>query len=397
MDWKPATKLDGKIEIPSTYIYLRYYDAINVLFRVENALRMFVYIILKSNHFEHWQSLNIASDEGKDLTILAATSQRRTQDEVYGYLGFPATCPLLYLTSGELIRLIIAETNWKYFRPYFTASKEIVKTKLDEIGNVRNSLAHFRPLREEDVGLVKQNALHVLQKVEGCLKEVLECEDVVPTNLDEPWYKGLSVIGSDLCRLSFSQSHDANWIKLHLSYACRVIQATKLARSRVYKLTTVRTPAILNLWPVIRNAVIFVNEKLPYFKIVKDEDQSFSKTITLTFAKKALADKHEEIAGAITSLLEKLNEETELVKNDHLARGRLVYAISVSAHLKSVNSDQTLSWGLDVRGLRERDDSTDAPEYLGSLDSMQTEDFITDSRRFAWMPVDVSDYDSIPF
>jgi len=357
---------------------------------------MFVYIILKANYGEHWRSLKISSDEGKDVTIAAATSQRRSQDEVYGYLGFPATCPLLYLTSGELIRLIIDETNWKHFKPYFSASKEIVKTKLDEIGNVRNALAHFRPLRAEDVSLVKQNAMHVLPKVEQCLQEVLKCEDAVPTNLDEPWYKSLSVIGSDLCALRFSQSHDATWVKIHLRYACRTIQVEKVASFlRNYRITTVRTAAILDLQPVIRNAVIFVNESIPFFRIVKDEDPKFSKTITLTFAKKTLAEKHTEIRIAIVTLLEKLNQETELVKNDHLARGELIYAISASAR-QTTSENKPGQWSIDVPALREREDLTDAPEYFGSLESMSVPDFITDSPRFAWMPVDVADY-GIPF
>jgi hypothetical protein len=167
--------------------------------------------------------------------------------------------------------------------------------------------------------------------------------------------------------------------------------------TRSYKLTTVKTPAVLDLWPVIRNAVIFINENLPYFRISGDEDPSFSKTITLTFAKKALTEKHAEIATAIRSFLEKLNEETELVKNDHLARGHLVYATSTSAYLKAEDGDKHHSWALDVRSLREREELTDAPEYLGSLESMYMLDFITDSPRFAWMPVDVADSPDIPF
>jgi hypothetical protein len=146
---------------------------------------------------------------------------------------------------------------------------------------------------------------------------------------------------------------------------------------------------------VIRNAVIFVNESIPFFRIVKDEDPKFSKTITLTFAKKTLAEKHTEIRIAIVTLLEKLNQETELVKNDHLARGELIYAISASAR-QTTSENKPGQWSIDVPALREREDLTDAPEYFGSLESMSVPDFITDSPRFAWMPVDVADY-GIPF
>lgn len=396
MNWKPATAEGDKVTVPPTWIHLPYYDALNVLFRVENSLRMFVYIILKAHHAEHWKSLSIASDEGKAVTIAAATAQRRSQDEAYGYVGFPATCPLLYLTSGELIRLIIDESNWKHFRPYFIASREIVKTKLDEIGNVRNALAHFRPMRPEDVSLLKQNAMHVLRRVEGCLQQVLTCSDTVPTNIDEAWYRTLVGLGSESCQLSFRQSSDGKWVQVRISYRCKVLHSKAVGNWRSYRVTTLKTTEFLEFASSIRNAVIFLTERVPHISMPDDDiPPPFVKAMAFTFSRTAIMMKADEIAAGIKGMLEKIEQKTELVGNDHLARGRLVYATPASAVLNKEHSKGY--WQFDVRNLRLQEDMTDAPEYLGSLDSMVMEDFITDTPRFAWMPVDVSQYDGVPF
>ena len=86
--------------------------------------------------------------------------------------------------------------------------KKLVKTKLDEISNVRNALAHFRPLKKEDVELVKQNGNHILNSVEKGLLNIFKINDVVPTNTEEKWYKSLSNIENEYCNLTFYQSSD---------------------------------------------------------------------------------------------------------------------------------------------------------------------------------------------
>jgi hypothetical protein len=102
----------------------------------------------------------------------------------------------MYLNSGELIQIICSETYWSLFKPFFRGKKEIIKNKLDEIGSVRNALAHFRPLKHDDVELIKQNVKHAFLGIEQCLEEMTQTHRVVPTNTEEQWYKNLITLGS---------------------------------------------------------------------------------------------------------------------------------------------------------------------------------------------------------
>ncbi len=75
----------------------------------------------------------------------------------------------MYLNGGELTRLITSDAYWEIFHKHFKGKKELIRTKLDEIGTIRNSLAHFRPLRSDDVELIKQNIRHVFIGIEEYL------------------------------------------------------------------------------------------------------------------------------------------------------------------------------------------------------------------------------------
>ncbi|MDQ6799260.1 MAG: hypothetical protein M3041_00320 [Acidobacteriota bacterium] len=55
MKWTDAEVLnDDVVKIPPNWLFLHYYEALTILFRVENALRMFVYTVLKDEHKGKW-------------------------------------------------------------------------------------------------------------------------------------------------------------------------------------------------------------------------------------------------------------------------------------------------------------------------------------------------------
>ena len=224
MDWSQPTKgQKGAITIPPDWLFIHYYEALNILFRVENALRVFVYSVLKNEHFEKWITLSISSDEEQQSTISAIAKRRQTQAGDFGYLCFPIACPIMHLTSGELIRLMLSDGEWPKFKPFFLGSKEIIRTKLDEIGCIRNSLAHFRPLKSDDVEVLKQNARHVLSRIEEKLDQMMTCPNTTPTNTAEPWYAELRTLGTDVCQLGFKQSQDSEWITIVMTYKPAII------------------------------------------------------------------------------------------------------------------------------------------------------------------------------
>lgn len=65
------------------------------------------------------------------------------------------------LSFGEHIQLIITEHNWEKFEPYF-APKELFKKLMDQVGSIRNQLAHFR-------GKIESIQLNVLVKARDWL------------------------------------------------------------------------------------------------------------------------------------------------------------------------------------------------------------------------------------
>lgn len=84
MDWQQAKHLENAIQIPDRWLHLHYYEALNILFRFENALRVFVYVILKRELLESWDTAAIAGGG----TIRSETKKRLTQARDHGYLGY---------------------------------------------------------------------------------------------------------------------------------------------------------------------------------------------------------------------------------------------------------------------------------------------------------------------
>jgi hypothetical protein len=80
MDWKSATsKTEGSVSIPKRWLHLHYYEALNILFRMENALRVFVYVVLKNNFHEKWTETVMQTAEGEQSTIESTAAKREAQ------------------------------------------------------------------------------------------------------------------------------------------------------------------------------------------------------------------------------------------------------------------------------------------------------------------------------
>jgi Swt1-like HEPN len=246
MDWKSATiKDDGTISIPERWLHLHYYEALNILFRMENALRVFVYVVLKNKFREKWAETTLQTIDDENSTIAATAAKRMAQAKGYGYLGYEISSPLMYLNSGELTRIMTSDSYWNLFKPYFRGKKEIIKTKLDEIGTVRNSLAHFRPLKYDDIELIKQNVKHAFGGIEQSLAEMMQADRVVPTNTTAEWYKNLSTLGSSLCNVRLFQDKSDRWIRIVIEYACVLLHSSGSGDYRTFRVTNLVSPEII--------------------------------------------------------------------------------------------------------------------------------------------------------
>ena len=390
MKWKPVVQKDDATVIPKSWIHIYYYEALNALFRVENSLRVFVYVVLKNQFFDKWGDINITSDDSESGTIKSIANKRISQARDFGYLGYIINCPVMYLTSGELIRLITDENYWKYFKPYFPASKQVIKHKLDEISVIRNSLAHFRPMKTGDVELIKQNANHALTGVEDCIDQLSSCYNVVPTNTQDQWYLALSTLGTDLCTLQLRQSNDEQWVTLELTYKAQILSTAKYAPTFYsYTILNLVSPSILANYGNLTKYVTCLIESSAFPHKRKPETPNFSKGISILFSRNVLKDNHAEIKPDIESLLRTITEETDLILNDNLARGELVSVARVSAILKAGKDSSW--WDFDTGGTLCPVTQADSPEYWGN--TLILFSMLTSADKYPWMPVEVSEFD----
>jgi len=390
MEWKSIEKTgDGQILLPASLIFPHYYEALNALFRIENALRVFVYVVLKSEFKNNWQTISIVSDDAAESTIGKIAKQRMNQAKQFGYLGYQIPCPLMYMTSGELIRIITSDSYWKHFSPYFLGSKEIIKLKLNEIGTVRNALAHFRPIKKEDVELVKQNAQHIMPRIETCLVDMMRCANVVPTNTKDEWYMQLRTLGTDNCEISLTQSDDEKWVQVALRYKCPILSSRGTNADKWYRVLTINTSSILRAYPDLLSFVIYLSESVK-FPQMEDNVASFRKSVVFLFSREVLNAEFEKIKQQLESLLGIISEETGLLKEDNLARGELVIGVDARANLTSERY-----WQFSYNNLKCVIKENDPPEYWGEVNFVTT-DYVTSTSTYPWMSTDISE-EEFPF
>jgi len=393
MEWKPGQTSNEGAKVPESWIFLHYYDALNVLFRIENALRVLVFLVLKRHYRGKWQEIGLSSDDQNNTTIGALAKRRLAQDQAFGYLGYPITSPLMHLTSGELVGLITSESYWKHFKEYFIAAKNVVTLKLQEIGNVRNSLAHFRPVSAGDVEVVKQNARQVLTKAEETIGQLAGITNKIPSNTDDSWYRALVTVGNDLASLGFTQSVDEQWVRISLSYKYPKIGNGYGSETRKdFKVLNLITPAILGLFPSISGNISFLSEAAGFSYARKDPEAVAKKRIGLVFHRQVISENFAEVKEGLEDLLRLIANETELIQQDNLARGKIV----ASADVHAVREEGNEFWKANLSRLLCPVTPESAPEYWGDF-SFRVVDFVSDTESFPWMPVTISAEDDIPF
>lgn len=390
MEWKQASVTEDGVSIPERWVHLHYYEAFNLLFRIENALRMFVYLVLKTRLRDKWADAQVlGEDEQGTLASLAKLRMARAQ--TFGYLGHQIACPIMHLNSGELTRLIVSDSYWRLFKPWFHGSKDIIKNKLDEVGSIRNSLAHFRPIRRDDVEVLKQNSKHVLLGIEQFFNQALAQSDVVPTNTEEDWYRNLVSLKGDYCTLSFQQSPDGQWIRVEIKYVCPVINRQFYGDAyRTYAALTIRSSAALALLPGIVRNVCYLAETVHYPRMLMNGDAEFRKVLSLVLCRSVLESSQTELGDSVRDLLDRVDEETELILHDHLARGQLVHTDSVTA-IRDGNG-----WRWSYHTLKTPVLESDPPEYWGDLQFDFPNDLIAATAKYPWMPDSISTEES-PF
>jgi len=338
--------------------------------------------------------LEVSSDDERKTTIAALARRRIEQGRDFGYLSYPIQSPLMHLTSGELVGLITHDSYWPAFKDYFRAARSVVTLKLQELGIIRNALAHFRPLSSNDVEVARQNANQMLSTVERTLVDLIECRQNVPTNTPDEWYTHLRTLGTDLVSLVFSQSSEKSWVRITLNQ--RIVATSGVPdRERswqAYNIACLNTPALLEISTALRDRALLLTERVSPVRLGKDLRPIGRKQVGLTFSHRVLAEAHVELKKALEDALTLVTQEIDLLKEDQLAKGKLVRLCKfVSRREKSGDSSQ---WSLDFDLLRSQPPGGELPEYWGDVTAGN--DFISDTESYPWMPVKVSEED-IPF
>lgn len=388
MKWDRASQEGGATTIPDYWIRIHYYEALNTLFRIENSLRIFVYIVLKNRLFDKWFTIHITSDDANPGTIATIAQRRRNQAQDFGYLGYDINCPVMYLTSGELIRIITHQNYWNYFRPCFPASKQIVKHKLDEIGVIRNSLAHFRPLKTDDVEVIKNNANHALSGVDDFLEELGSCFNIVPTNTQEDWYSSLIPLTTELCELTLRQCESQSWVNFRFNYPCKVIETRQFSTNFVgHRILNIITPSILEYYPnITKYATCLTDDPLSRDTPYVPEKPSFSKHFSILFSRDVLTEHYQDVKNDLELFFDTIRKETELISNDDRARGKLISVAILTSKLEKHGKKDF--WSLDTKRTFFPVTKYSFPEYWGNV---HISDMFTSTHKYPWMPIDVSE------
>jgi hypothetical protein len=393
VNWRPAEATEqGPVKVPSNWLFLHYYDALTVLFRIENALRVFVYVVLKNAFEEKWSGLTIpkfpessTSGEGDSVSIGGLAKQRVTQSRVVGYLSYVTTSPMMYLGTGELIRIIVADPYWKYFASYFPAGREIVKAKLEEIEAIRNALAHFRPIQPDDVEVVKQNAKQMFSRIEALIADMASPPDTVPTNAVEQWYAELKTLGTAYCSFKFTQSADADWVSVVLTYESPLVWAHKSSSYHWCKAFAVNGAAIIRAHPVLTKRLTFATEDVTVLAYNRSHiPQASTKDLQFVFSREKLEAHSTEIKTELEAVVSKITDETELITRDNLARGSVVRLATFSFSIPEEGKNEYL-----VPPLASPVSDDDPAEWWGGP-LWFDRDFVSNVRRFPWMPTDVA-------
>jgi hypothetical protein len=383
MDWDSKTPT----AVPAYWLKAEYHEAYSLAFRIENALRLFTYLQLKSALQENWTLASLESDDRSPASISSLARQRQAQDKKFGYLGTVSTNPLVYLTTGELFRLMLSKAYWPHFSPYFPAARDVIETRLDELSNIRNSLAHFRPVLPSDVTTLKHTAAQLLSRIESALSSVVSCVHVVPTNLAEDWFSNLAALDASPCKLKFRHSADWAWVAVRMHYPCRVLVDNGVTGSfRKARVAKLEAAQVLNLHPKLRANVVALLEEIKDQSMGGSEPSAVT-VLTLVLKHEVLQANWQAVLAELGMLLTTLRAETAQVERDHLAQGQLVHAVDIFGELQSAEVGS--SWSHDLSVLASTPKADDPVEYWGNFNPSSADHFISATRRYPWMLIDV--------
>jgi hypothetical protein len=222
---------------------------------------------------------------------------------------------------------------------------------------------------------------------------VFDQNDVVPTNTESAWYKELRTLGTEECKLAFYQSVDQEWVRIIINFQLPILRHTEGKYSFIdYNVLDLKPTSIISLYNALRHNIIYLSELTPYQAVPEDLLPKLYKLVVMIFSRLTIENQYKIIKSDIEQMLGKISEEVALIKQDNLARGKLIQSTSIYA-LKEKTSKGQERWDLETAKLTTPVSESEPPEYWGKLGFNAPPDFIASAQQYPWMPQDVSEWD----
>lgn len=152
----PADLMQKGEEMAALYVYL---------YSIENALRLFIEIVAKSRYGgDYINNLMMSHNMKQKLSDRKADAARKR------WLPSRGTSELFYLDFDDLGLMI--QNNWELFKGYFP-KLEWITTKVDELADCRNLVAHNSYLEEPQRNLVKTYYTTILMQLDSTMRELV--------------------------------------------------------------------------------------------------------------------------------------------------------------------------------------------------------------------------------
>lgn len=144
---KIALDLPSEVDQPTLKAFLRMYQ-------FETWLREMVYLEMKANYgINWWNESEAALKRSRVGTHLPA--RYLSKDKRHSHISTAENDPLWFISFEYLLKIIFDTKHWPLFKEYFT-TKQILRARFEEIGPIRNRVAHCRALHAYDVARLEQ-------------------------------------------------------------------------------------------------------------------------------------------------------------------------------------------------------------------------------------------------
>ncbi len=230
--WGLSERVDAyNWQIGANHIPLLYFDVYNLLFKLENALRMVVFVALKSSKGKDWLNAPIPTRDPKppdreeatarvpEPTIRMVANQRMQGLRAYSYLGERTSIPMMYLDFEQLVAILSDERNRASFNSILDGNVLTFANKLEEVRVIRNNLAHFRKVTVRDFHRLAGAVADIQPYIDRFLHELTE-DDAGNYRDDLSGIDGLlakasvDLGGADTVSLAFARTE--GWLRVTL-------------------------------------------------------------------------------------------------------------------------------------------------------------------------------------